>query len=193
MVKSCPIKLGLPTLLILLSSLTGPVYAQSSILLLKGSPDSVEVFIDGAKIGETNVNGTIFSDEIVAGRRTILLRKSGYLDKEIKQEFLPGLAQEISISLIVETASILDATTTRHRTVLLESNISDADVFVDSLYISRTDDGGRLLINVPVGTRSVTVKKIGYGSIQENIYLEPSRFAYKLSIELDPVRRTKLE
>jgi len=142
----------------------GPYYKYATVsfnilpsvgsIYIISTPSSAEVNLDGSYKGITPI--TIPS--ISTGSHTVVLKKSGYneVSKTINVEY--GQTTSISETLILLTGSIS-----------VSSNPNGADVYLDGNYEGSTPI---TIPNVPIGSRTVVLKKSGYNEVSKTINVE---------------------
>ncbi|MDD5616363.1 MAG: PEGA domain-containing protein [Candidatus Methanoperedens sp.] len=142
----------------------GPFYKYSTIsfnirpsvgsLYIVSTPSSAELYLDGAYKGVTPI--TIPS--VSTGSHTVVLKKSGY--------------NEVSKTINVEndqTTSISEILILQAGSISISSNPNGADVYLDGNYKGITPI---IIPNVPIGSRTVVLKKSGYNEVSKTINVE---------------------
>lgn len=141
-----------------------PGRAPSEVLtigaLMVRGPSAAEVFIDGASKGSTDTQGVLAVMGLARGSHTILVRKTGYLDRQTSLDITGEQNESVTIDLQRAVGNLAIQTS------------PGAEVSVDGLEQGAADTQGHLAVdNLPAGTHRVSIHKSGYNESEMNVDL----------------------
>jgi predicted Ser/Thr protein kinase len=153
---------GLCFCLALIAICVSILLAQAS-LLVKCNVDGAVIYLDGQPIGFTDREGNFYRGDLNTGTHILRIEKDGYKGTE-RQIELGDLTETITLSLSRETSTQDSqnkaAPLEKYGSLLINSNVAGADVYVDNDLKGRTQvNGTALLEKIQSGYREVLIKK----------------------------------
>jgi photosystem II stability/assembly factor-like uncharacterized protein len=147
---------------------------QTATLTVTSTPKGAEVFLDGASLGVTPIQG----HHIGAGSHTILLKKQGYKDVT---EAVDLSKQETSKTLSYQlTASSSTTPSAPAIPVSISSNPPGAKVSIDGV----SKGGTPLIVSLKPGTYSIGITKDGYNTYQGTLEIKTTDKAKVVPVTL---------
>lgn len=171
---SCPYSLCLIAVVLALLFASGEANAQQRRFIVTSGVANAEVRIDGVKIGETDLNGRFEDNNVEPGLREIAVSKAGYKSVNDTRRFSSVLDTHFQADLDLLMSNLDGIKTTDLVSVSLQSSTASASVFVDNMYVGRTDESGQMVLRVPPGQRKFSVSSSFTGLSEKSVPLKQS-------------------